>query len=75
MTLTRKELTKIIVETIITTEDDIFHYQDLAGELVNITIQVMDVLKGLSIEMSTREFKHALLVQKIVAKVRAKEKG
>ena len=71
MTLT--ELTAIIVETINQTEDDIHYYQDLATKLVSVTIQVMDCLKDLSVEMSTRDLKHALVVQKIVGKVREQE--
>ncbi len=71
MTIT--ELTKIIVETIVATEDDILHYRDLASELVNITIQVMETLKGVTLDMSTRDLKHALLVQKIVRKVKENE--
>lgn len=70
--MTLKELTDIILETINETEDDLHRYADLAERYVSVTVQVMDVLKGIAVEMSTRDLKHALLVQKIVGKVRAR---
>lgn len=66
MTIT--ELAKIIVETINETEDDIQHYAELAQKTVSITIQVMEALKGVTLDMQTRDLKHALLVQKIIEK-------
>lgn len=71
MTLT--ELTNIIQETIDATEEDLETYADLAHQVIAVTIQVMDVLKGLSLEMSTRDLTYARLVQQIVAKVRERE--
>ena len=71
--MTLQELSAIITDAILATEDDIRHYQDLADRLVNVTIQVMDVLKDINLEMRPRDLKHALLVQKIVGKVREHE--
>ena len=67
--MTIAELTKIIIETIDETEEDIQHYADLAQKIASVTIQVMKTLKGVTLEMNTRDLKHALLVQKIVRKV------
>ena len=70
MTIT--ELSKIIIEAINETEEDIQHYAELVQKTVSITIQVMETLKGVSLDMNTRDLKHALLVQKIVRKVETK---
>lgn len=71
--MTLNDLTHIILETINETEDDLHRYADLAERYVSVAVQVMDVLKGISLEMSTRDLEHALLVQKIVGKVRERE--
>lgn len=71
--MTLQELSAIITDALLATEDDIRHYKDLADRLVNVTIQVMDVLKGVNLEMRPRDLKHALLVQNIVSKVREHE--
>lgn len=71
--MTLQELTTIVTETMIQTEDDIQHYSELAAKLVAVTIQVMNCLKDLSVEMSTRDLNDALVVQQIVAKVRERE--
>ena len=70
MTIT--ELSKIIVATIDETEEDLQHYTDLAQKIASVTIQVMEALKGVTLDMNTRDLKHALLVQKIVRKVETK---
>lgn len=70
--MTLQALTQIIIDTIDKTEEDILRYKDMTARLVSVTIQVMDVLKGISIEMNTRDLKYALLVQEIVGKIRAK---
>lgn len=67
--MTISELAKIIVETIDETEEDIQHYADLTQKIASVTIQVMEALKGVTLDMNTRDLKHALLVQKIVKKV------
>lgn len=66
---TLTELTKIIIETIDETEEDIHHYADLMQKIVSVTIQVMEALKGVNIDMNTRDLKQALLAQKIVQKI------
>ena len=67
MTIT--ELTKIIQEVIETTEENLVTYAEITNTIINVTIQVMEALKGVTLDMNTRDLKHALLVQKIVKKV------
>lgn len=74
--MTLQELTNMITETLIETEKDLKRYTAIAAEVIALTIQVMDALQGISIEKPrAREMKRALLVQKIVGKVRAKEES
>ena len=70
MTIT--ELTKIIQEVIETTEENLVTYAEITNTIINVTIQVMEALKGVTLDMNTRDLKHALLVQKIVRKVETK---
>ena len=70
MTIT--ELTKIIQEVIETTEENLVTYAEITNTIINVTIQVMEALKGVTLDKNTRDLKHALLVQKIVRKVETK---
>lgn len=67
MTLT--ELTNIIVDTLEETEEDVLQYAETAQKIVSITIMVMDALKGVVLDVGTRDLIHALTVQKIVRTV------
>ena len=73
--ITLQELTSIIEDTLVETEQDLKRYALIIKKVAEITIQVMDVMKDLKLDTGdrTRSLTNAIMVQKIVGNVREKD--